>query len=68
MSREALEAFCRLVPDEPGLDEALRGPADAQGFAALLTRLALERGFDVSPADVLDALARRRREWLARWP
>lgn len=68
MSREALRAFCRLVPGEPGLDEALREPADPRAFAGLLSRLARERGLDVLEADVLEGLAERRRRLLSSRP
>lgn len=68
MSREALEAFRRVVPGEPRLEEALREAGEPRAFAALLSRLARERGLFVAEADVLAALAERRREVLTRWP
>jgi hypothetical protein len=66
-SGEGLQLFRAHVLQEPSLQEALREETDPDVFAALMTRLGRERGYQFTAGDVADALRAGHRAWLARW-
>ncbi len=68
MSREGLEELLRRAEVEPELDAILREPGDALAFAEVAETEGGRRGLSVTRADVLDAVAERRRAWLSTWP
>lgn len=66
MSQAGLEALRARVHGDPELARRLRALASDR-FEAELLRLAAERGDDVTPRDVGEAIARARQAWMLRW-
>jgi len=54
-----LEAFCALVLEDPSLQQALRRPAGADEFMAVLIDAARQRGFQLAVEDVRAAMQKR---------
>ena len=54
-----LEAFCALVLEDPSLQQALRRPAGADEFMAVLIDAARQRGFQFAAQDVRTAMHER---------
>jgi len=54
-----LEAFCALVLEDPSLRQALRRPAGADEFMAVLVDAARQRGFQFAVEDVRAAMHER---------
>jgi hypothetical protein len=54
-----LEAFCALVLEDPSLQQALRRPASAGEFMAVLLDAARQRGFQFAAQDVRTAMHER---------
>jgi len=54
-----LEAFCALVLEDPSLQQALRRPAGADEFMAVLIDAARQRGFQLAAEDVRAAMQKR---------
>ncbi|MGB8509808.1 MAG: Nif11-like leader peptide family natural product precursor [Pyrinomonadaceae bacterium] len=67
MSQEEFENFRRIVLDDPALQSVLREASNRASFVALAIRLAAERGCELTPQEVEDALRASRRELLERW-
>jgi hypothetical protein len=63
-----MEEFRSLVLGDPTLQQALDAVSDDAGFAALASRLARERGIELSDSDLLLAVGHARRNWLLRIP
>lgn len=64
---EGLDAFRQAVLDDPELQAQLLATPDRPLFVAAVVERARDRGFDVSPDDVEEALRDARREWTLRW-
>jgi hypothetical protein len=66
MSRHGLEMLRARVHADPELARRLRR-LEPERFHAEVLRLAAQAGDDVTPADLGEAVAQARREWMLRW-
>lgn len=67
MSQENFERLRQLVLRDLSLQERLREIDERPLFIQQVVELSLERGYEITPAEVEDALRRNRRAWLERW-
>ena len=63
-----MEEFRSVVLGDPAMQQALDAVPEDGEFAALASRLARERGIELSDSDLLLALSHARRTWLLRIP
>ena len=67
MSAADLALFHDVVLADHGLTRLLLAEDRRPAFVARLVGLARDRGYDVTPEDVEEALRERRRVWQERW-
>lgn len=67
MPLEKFEQFSQLVLSDLSLQEKLREVTDREEFIARVVQAGLERGFEFSGEDVVEAMQARNRAWLERW-
>ena len=65
--KESFDRFCRIVFEDLALQKQLREETDKKRFAALLVRLAKERGYQFGVEVVEEALRAGRIAWFQRW-
>ncbi len=65
--QESFGTFCQIVLEDLALQERLRKETDKERFAALLARLAKERGYIFGVDVVEEALRASKQAWLQRW-
>jgi Nif11 domain len=61
-----LQAFRAVVLEDAGLQQQLLAAEEPEAFGELASRLANERGIDLSPTDIRWALDDARRTWSER--
>jgi len=67
MSEENFERFQQLVLRDSSLQERLREITERPVFIKRVVELSLERGYEITTAEVEAAMRRNRRAWLERW-
>jgi Cdc6-like AAA superfamily ATPase len=67
MSQENFERFRQLVLRDLSLQERLREIDERAVFIQQVVELSLESGYEITTAEVEEALRRNRRAWLERW-
>lgn len=67
MSQENFERFRQLVLQDLSLQERLRKITDRPVFIEKIVEISAERGYEITPEEVEEAMRRNRRAWLERW-
>jgi hypothetical protein len=67
MSQEDFERFREIVLRDLSLQEQLREIVERPVFIQKVVELGANRGFEITPADVEEAMRRNRRAWIERW-
>lgn len=67
MSKQAFEEFRRIVLREPALQGKFREIERRDEFIACVVKLAATENFEITAADVEEAMRDARRAWLEKW-
>jgi hypothetical protein len=67
MSQENFERFRQLVLRDLSLQERLREIAERPLFIQQVVELSADCGYEITTAEVEEAMRRNRRAWLERW-